>query len=394
MMNNEKRVNEIIQERKNNYIKRSGQLYPNENNECKVYAKYEKGVNRVLSGARSIGGVFTLFKDISDWHMNFMQYQVLHKNNNDTAQNEFTKSTAYGYLAVKKGDESFGCWVSNVFILMDTVSLYMAQCILCGWWEKTFDIAEIMIASIDFGKTTDEEGDEIERIGCGQDDIPASWFLLELYCRLKGRDFNRENADYPELVTPYDEVLEKWDTDDLKEVNRLVYNMADYHLEQAKEPSDENDEYSEFESPELWLFPYEILAWLALRKKAGLKNPETFSHPLMNTPLAKMFLELETPLPEPEELPYANKLIAKLVENCPKMAGEVEPEDKTPKSPDEPKTAPKTGRYRATLPEDHPQAEALKTDPQAYLTYKAGEHFSNAGLEKYETDLIEWVFVE
>ncbi len=277
---------------------------------------------------------------------------------------------------------------------MDKVSLYMAQNILCGWWKKAFDIAEIMIVSIDFGKTADEEGDEVKRvIGCGQDDIPASWFLLELYCKLEGRDFNRDNADYPELMIPYEEVLEKWDTDDLKEVNRLVYNMADYHLEQAKEPSDDNDKYSEFERSVVWLFPYEILAWLALRKKVGLQNPETYTHPLMNTPLAKMFLELETPLPEPEELPYANELIAKLVENCPKLAGEPESEAE-PKAPAEPKTAPKTGRYRATLLADHPQAEALRSDPQAYRTYKEGEQFSLAGLEEYETDKIEWEFVE
>jgi hypothetical protein len=31
-----------------------------------------------------------------------------------------------------------------------------------------------------------------------------------------------------------------WDTDNLIEINRLIYNMADWHLEQAKEQNNQN----------------------------------------------------------------------------------------------------------------------------------------------------------
>jgi hypothetical protein len=78
------------------------------------------------------------------------------------------------------------------------------------------------------------------------------------------------------------------------------------------------------------------------------------------------------------------------IENSPKTADETKLEEEMSKL----KFAKKTGHYQATLPKDHPQAQALKTDPHAYHTYKEGEQFSLTGLEEYESDKIEWVFVK
>ena len=213
------------------------------------------------------------------------------------------------------------------------------------------------------------------------------WFILELYCRVNGMATDIDEVELPEVTYPYDQAIDAWDTDDLNEINRLVLLLCDIRVSSV-------EGYETFQLITTQLFPYEILAWLALRKKAGLENPREFTHPLMNTPLAKMFLELQTSLPEPEELPYADELIAKLIENCPKMAAEAELVNETPKPSAKPITASKTGKYRAALPESHPQAEALKTDPTAYRTYKEGERFSNAGLEAYEADKIEWELIE
>ncbi len=323
-MDNKKRVDDILKELMSDYKKNVGQLYPNSNNECKVYKKHETAVEKVLSGERPFGIAFTLFNYFSDWHLQYSQYLALYLHDGHKAQTEFAASSLYGYLHVKSADISFGCWVSNIFVLMDKVSLYMAQNILCGWWDKAYEIADIMIASIDFGIVNNQENEKVKRlIGCGQNDIPASWFLLELYCKINYKEFNRDNADYPESMVPYNQVVEKWDTRDLVEVDKLVYLMGDTHLAGAKEPTDDNDEYSEFEDSNTWLFPYEILTWLAYRTKAGLPNPTEFSHPLMNTPLARMFLELKTPLAKPKELPYAKELLAKLKEACPQIKVEM-----------------------------------------------------------------------
>jgi hypothetical protein len=387
MMYNKKIIDDILENKNRYFAKNIGSLYPDEKQECKVYEEQQESVNKVLCGEEPSGIVFTLFNNFSKWHLDYAEYQILYLNQIVEAQNEFVKSSVYGYLTVKKGKESAGCWISNVFLYMSKASFYMAQNILCGWWKNAWDIAEIIKISVDFNIISDEKGNKVKRIiSCDESEIQASWFLLELFYKTKGLDFNCDNENYPVQMIPYDEVLKKWDTDDLIEINRLIYNMADWHLEQAKEQTNN----FEFERPIVWLFPYEILTWLALRKQAGLENPTEYSHPLMNTPIAKMFLELKTPLPEPEELPYAEELIAKLIEDCQKMADETE----VSKPIVEPKPVPKTGHYQATLPKEHPQAEALKADPQSYFTYNEGDYFSTTGLETYDIEKIEWVFVE
>ena len=64
-------------------------------------------------------------------------------------------------------------------------------------------------------------------------------------------------------------------------------------------------------------YPYIVIGYLAIRKIKGLKNPKTFTHPLMNTPIAKIFLDIKEPLPKPTELPYAKELLEKLKVQCP-----------------------------------------------------------------------------
>jgi len=140
--------------------------------------------------------------------------------------------------------------------------------------------------------------------------------MLELYCKLKDRDFDRKNADYPEKMYPYDEVLKNWDTEDGLEVEKYISILATIHLDQTKEQVNEGD-YFEFGDTSRWLFPYEILTWFKLRELKGLKNPTKFTHPLMNTPIAKMFLDIKEPLPKPKELPFAKELLEKLKEKCP-----------------------------------------------------------------------------
>jgi len=62
------------------------------------------------------------------------------------------------------------------------------------------------------------------------------------------------------------------------------------------------------------LFPYEILCWLRLREWAGLTNPETFDHPLMQQPLAK--LPAPVPLPIPDT-PLLDQVTAKFKQEYP-----------------------------------------------------------------------------
>jgi hypothetical protein len=55
--------------------------------------------------------------------------------------------------------------------------------------------------------------------------------------------------------------------------------------------------------------------------------------------------------------------------------------------------APKTGKYRATLPKNHPQTEELKSNPLSYARFVKDEEFTFEGLEDYDTSVITWEFL-
>jgi hypothetical protein len=265
---------------------------------------------------------------------------------------------------------------------------YLSYLLLSGWEEKIADAFEALYRSMKEGKSEpclQSESGMIEGI-CE--------FVLILYAYSCGMEFQTGTLGSSPDGMLYRNIAKAWDSTNPVLVDSHVSLLCESRLELYRLGS-------YFRTDTALLSPVEILAWLALRKKAGLENPKEFSHPLMNTPLAKMFLELDTPLPQPKNLPYAGEIIGKLKQACPDieiderfLMSKKETVAEEREASSEFKTAPRTGRYRATLPEGHPQYEALKTDPMAYRTYKEGERFSNAGLEEYEADKIEWVFVE
>ena len=55
--------------------------------------------------------------------------------------------------------------------------------------------------------------------------------------------------------------------------------------------------------------------------------------------------------------------------------------------------APKTGRYRASLPNTHPQAKQLQSDPHSYARFKKDDTFTYEGLEEYELSQITWSYI-
>ncbi len=397
MMKNEKIVNNFMKELKKQYAKDDGYRFPDKNKKCELYDDFKDDIDEVLAGESPVGISFDILNALSDWHLDNSVYQILHIKNSENAKREFTLSSMYAYVAIKKGDRSWGCLPSDEHELMDLVCMYMAQALICSWWSEADEFAKMMIESINYGQVADKDGNPLERIiGCGEYDVYASWFILDLYCKVHKLEYTQENAWYPDNMTPYDEVIATWDTTDLSEVDRLTYNLSDIHLAHTKEGTSPND-YYEFDTPLRWIFPYEIISWLRLREHQGLENPSEFSHPLMNTPIAKMFLELKEPLEKPKHLPYADVLIAKLKEKCPKIDEEIEKQE--PISILKEKTiplkslAPKTGRYRASLPNKHPQAKQLEGDPHSYARFKKDDTFTYEGLEDYDLSEIIWSYL-
>jgi hypothetical protein len=130
------------------------------------------------------------------------------------------------------------------------------------------------------------------------DKSPA--FIFNLFCDLQNLPFNDTVFEYlDDDFGVYAPVIANWRTKDVNQVHEWVNQMADYHLEQTKKPR--GVEWGEFELPGIYLFPYEILAFLRLREWLGLPNPSEFEHPLMNQLMAFM-PTVSLPVPAFDEL--------------------------------------------------------------------------------------------
>ncbi len=123
-------------------------------------------------------------------------------------------------------------------------------------------------------------------------------------------DFGAKDRKEQELaVVTYEAVLADWRSSDLDQVRHLVGQMADFHVvSSAKDMMPFNGIWE-------YIFPYEILAFLRIREWAGLENPKSFAHPLMNTPLAVL---PDAPLPWPE-VPLLDAAIAKFKTQYPEL---------------------------------------------------------------------------
>lgn len=168
--------------------------------------------------------------------------------------------------------------------------------IICGWPRSSNMVGRLGYAA---GR------ERPEMVQSEFDKSPA--FIFSLFCELQNLAFNEENFPYlGDDLGVYAPVIANWRTTDVKQVSEWVNQMADYHLEQTKKPR--GVEWGEFELPGVYLFPYEILAFLRLRQWLGLPNPSAFEHPLMNQPMA--FMPIAS-LPVPEFDGLSQQVIAK-----------------------------------------------------------------------------------
>jgi len=138
------------------------------------------------------------------------------------------------------------------------------------------------------------------------------WFLLELYLQFRNKTIMETNkklnlavkerlnedglrcGSIPENLNIYDEVLERWSTTDLKEIEHLISQMCEYHSTLASEIG----QLGEFGDFRYGFYPFEILFLIHVRRKLGLPVPKGLDNFLMNTPEAKM--EFGDPEPYPE----------------------------------------------------------------------------------------------
>ena len=375
MLNNVEKINEALLKE---YKSDNNWKFPKDNEDCK-FIKEEINVfyNSLI---KKINVHFVdFFEDLSIYSLDKTIYSLVHIKDKKKSQQELSEASMYGYNAIHYGNKMCTCFPSNPSLEMHRSVILWATTIISKHWDEAYKIGNDLIASVNAEKCIIKRGDS---------EAHSAWFLLELYTFISDKVIDKRKALYPDKLYPYDEVLKNWDTKDLKEVDKLAYLLSDAHLM----VNDKN--HNLLKMSFIQIFPYEIIAWLSIRDKMGLKNPTAFTHPLMNTQIAKMFLDIKEPLKKPKELPFSDELIAKLKEKYPDKEIEKQESISTLKEKTTPpkSLAPKTGRYRATLPNTHAQANQLEGDPHSYARFKKDDTFTYEGLEDYDLSEITWIF--
>ena len=318
IFDSKKQLSQLLNKIKKFHKERIGDRYPDRSGYCEATEFLQEDAQDIFNDELTPLYASNIFRSLATFYTDNCQYQILEHKDIEKARSYYIIASAYNYLVILVYVTQFSCKdAGDDKLLQDVFYQMISSSIICRWEEEYKQMNEWAIESINYGRHYDDEGFlDIKFMATGVDFCLPSWFLLDLYCKVYNRTYNKDNAEYPKDMTPYNKVLEKWNTEDIQEVDQLVYLLSEYHLTQTK-IAETDEEYFPFDSSIDWLYPYEILTWLKLRELKGLKNPKKFSHPLMNTPIAKFFLNLETPLEKPKNLPYAKELLAKLKEKCP-----------------------------------------------------------------------------
>lgn len=261
-----------------------------------------------LNGEDEVAILSTRAGSFHFWH--FVHYMQTVLNEGKDSLGDFALAARYAF-AVVKFEEAFAITEDSDgggSVLLDDAVLYTALNVLAGWKNETGVLCRSLhnglnTSLLDLRHTERHEAGTLYR---------HFWFLMHLFCEAEGLKLDTSLYSYPEDMNPYDKVIADWKTTDMNKVQEFVSAMADFHIQETRATA--HDEIDEFDTEDRMIFPYEILCWLRLREWAGLSNPETFVHPLMNQPLAKM--PEPVPLPKPET-PLLDKVIEKFKKEYP-----------------------------------------------------------------------------
>jgi hypothetical protein len=266
--------------------------------------------------------------DMSNYHYEYAIFK-LENNLRDETLEHLSKSCQYGYYAIDYGSRSCGCFEEkNPFIVQNKAVFIMSNLLLTSNMDEFEIVANHLIDSLNGESCIIKKGYKKSSI---------SWMILEMVSLYLDKPIKLHKLLQPKLEFPYDEVLKKFDTQDINEIEKLINLLCDAHIDVAQEnyeihyeeqygeePDFQGLKYKELFLVGLYQLPFEVLVWLKLRELKGLQNPnfknipkETL-HPLLQTKLSQLYFSLKK-VELNNELIYANKLIEKLKEQCPDM---------------------------------------------------------------------------
>lgn len=286
---------------------------PFEKSRC--YPIYLNFIRKAIEEKRDADPVyFVWLESLFIFHLEYSVFAKVHLNNDEQYAYHSGLAMEYGFLILHYGTETCACFKPrSPFMVMNKAMFIFSQFVISENWERMDITGKYLVNSLN-------------GTGCiiknGNKNYHISWFLCLLYSKVGEIPITINPLFMPEDndFSLYNEVINNWNTEDLKEVDRLVYLLAETHIQSAilgAKSLEDDDEHTvsqpEFFSPALYLFPYEILTWLSFRKKAGLKNPEKSTHPLMNYCLATSHVSTQNT----SDLPYVKELLAQLKQKCP-----------------------------------------------------------------------------
>ena len=261
---------------------------------------------------------FLWLEDLSILHFEYAIYANIKLKDDTLAKEHILKSSQYGYMCLEYGSQSCGCFEGkNPFIVQNKATFMMSNLLLVNNIAHFTSVANHLINSLNSKSCI---------IKKGYKDSTISWFILKLYSISSKEDITLHKLLQPKDTKPYKEVLDNWDTKDINEVSKYIELLCDAHIIQAKfnyeiyqEEINDGDvfglKYKELFCIGTYALPFEVLFLLQIRKLNNLENPNEFNHPLMNTGITKLYLNLENK-PMQYELKEANELIKKLKDNC------------------------------------------------------------------------------
>jgi hypothetical protein len=220
------------------------------------------------------GSVINGFRSVNRWYGNLFVYEFL-KSNTTTSKREAVASSYH--IMIIHNEFSKLIPGKEYGPMFEEAGLYLANCLSEKWYAESKTLLTIINQGLGTGF-----------LNGGLDFKPSVWFIIEMANKGYGITIDYKKYNYPQSMGVYQEALDNWDTKDLVLLDAVVSKLCDYHLENATYGDGENTADIQFDDSAVFVYAYEILTWLSIREMVGLKNPETFTHPLMALELNKL----------------------------------------------------------------------------------------------------------
>ena len=253
-----------------------------------------------------------VFEELAIYHAQVCNYALLNDNSQEAGKH-FEISEAYGAFTIEATAQCSQQGMQPNSLWMKNIGVFWANTMISGRWESADRFAHYAIESINATGCL---------FGSGHPEHLSAWFLVDLHCKAATTSYDQLKAYLPEEddYKIYQNAIDNWDTSDLKQLDLIINELLELHIIQVHLSFDDEEDFCEFMDVDQLLSPYHVLAWLALRKKHNLVLPDTYTHPLMNSNFATVFLATDATTPSKRKvLPYMQDISARLKEQCPEI---------------------------------------------------------------------------